>query len=658
MKKFVKSLLCFVMLFYVIFAFYPYDVKAMSSSFTYAYIDATELSVRSCPSTNVSVCPRLTDREGDTIWLNRPRAVEVLGYDSDWARIKFSYWGYEYEGYIYTEYLGSITTYTLDNSYANTLRRKGFPESYIEKLCKLHAIHPNWDFEVLGGLDSLDTAVEGEYYYIGKNLVSTTDYSMLSTDPEAYQNGWFVEFEPGWYAASRSALRYYLDPRNFLDDNSIFMFEQLSYNENVSVDAVQGMLNGSFMAGEFVYNGEVYSYARAIVEAGRAKNVNPVHLAARILQEQGYGGSATACMDGGDGNYYYNYFNFGASGWSAEEIYAGALNYAKASGWNNPYYAIMGAADDLSRGYISGGQDTVYLQKFNVNGTIARYSYQYMANIQAPYSESYSSYVSYWRSGLINSSYVFKIPVFADMGETVILPELSSNNNLNSLTISNYNLSPEFDSGITTYNLVVGAKVDSISIDATADEKATIEGIGNITLDSDNINHVITVTAEDGSKKEYKINIVKEQVNTDSIDGIVSSEGLKTENDNISGFKLGTDVSSYVEKLKKDYSDITVKVLDSNDNEITSGLVSTGQRIVIEKDGNSKTYYVAVRGDANGDGKISISDYARVKAIILGKYNAVGCSYLASDANKDGKITISDYAKIKAYILKNIEIAQ
>ena len=658
MKKFVKSLLCFAMLFYVIFAFYPSNVKAMVSSFTYAYIDATELSVRSCPSTNVSVCPRLVDREGDTIWLNRPRAVEVVGYDSNWARIKFSYWGYEYEGYIYTEYLGNITTYNLDNNYANTLRRKGFPESYIEKLCKLHAIHPNWDFEVLGGLDTLDQAVEGEYYYIGKNLVSTTDYSMLSTDPEAYQNGWYHEFEPGWYAASRSALRYYLDPRNFLDDNSIFMFEQLSYNDNISVDAIQGMLNGSFMAGEFVYNGQVYSYARAIHEAGRAKNVNPVHLAARILQEQGYGGSATANMDGGDGNIYHNYFNFGAYGSTDGEIYAGALNYAKASGWNNPYPAIMGAADDLSRGYISGGQDTVYLQKFNVNGTIARYGYQYMANIQAPYSESYSSYVSYWRSGLINSSYVFKIPVFADMGAAVVLSELSSNNNLNTLSVSNYNLSPEFDSGISTYNLVVGAKVDSINIEATADEKATIEGAGTVTLDSDNINHVITVTAEDGSKKEYKINIVKEQVNTDNIDGVVSSEGLKTENDNISGFKIGTDISSYVEKLKKDYSDITVKVLDSNDKEITNGLVSTGQRIVIEKDGNSKTYYVAVRGDANGDGKISISDYARVKAIILGKYNAAGCSYLASDANKDGKITISDYAKIKAYILKNIEIAQ
>lgn len=49
--------------------------------------------------------------------------------------------------------------HTLDQNYANTLRTKGFPESYVEKLCRLHAVHPNWNFEVLGGLDSLDTAV-------------------------------------------------------------------------------------------------------------------------------------------------------------------------------------------------------------------------------------------------------------------------------------------------------------------------------------------------------------------------------------------------------------------------------------------------------------------------------------------------------------------
>ena len=79
------------------------------------------------------------------------------------------------------------------------------------------------------------------------------------------------------------------------------------------------MLNGTFMAGSFTYNDQTYTYARALLEAGQSKNVNPVHLAARIIQEQGYGGSRTANMDGGDGQTYHNYFNFGASGSTAEE---------------------------------------------------------------------------------------------------------------------------------------------------------------------------------------------------------------------------------------------------------------------------------------------------------------------------------------------------
>ena len=226
MKKLVNYFLSFLMLISLILPFMPYKVYAMASSFTYAYIDATDLSVRSCASTNTDYCPRLTDGEGDTIWLNRPRTVEVIGTEGSWSKIRFSYWGYTYEGFVYTEYLGNIKTYTLDQNYASELRSKGFPESYIEKLCKLHAVHPNWNFEVVGNLDSLSTAVTEERRPLNKSLISTSDPNMLATDPGAYSNGYYVQFEPGWYAASESAVRYYLDPRNFLDDNSIFMFEQ------------------------------------------------------------------------------------------------------------------------------------------------------------------------------------------------------------------------------------------------------------------------------------------------------------------------------------------------------------------------------------------------------------------------------------------------
>ena len=659
MKKTVNYFLSFLMLISLIVPLIPYKAYAMASSFTYAYIDATDLSVRRCPSTDTNACPRLVDGEGDTIWLNRPRAVEIIGTEGSWSKIRFNYWGYTYEGFVYTEYLGNRKTYNLDQNYANTLRSKGFPESYIEKLCKLHAVHPSWNFEVVGNLDSLDTAVREERKPINKSLISTSDLNMLSNEPGAYSNGSYVQFEPGWYAASESAVRYYLDPRNFLDDNSIFMFEQLSFNNNINESVIQSMLNGTFMAGTFSYNGQTYSYARALLEAGKTKNVNPVHLAARIIQEQGSSGSRTANMDGGDGQTYHNYFNFGASGSTADAIYNGALSYAKRAGWNNPYPAIMGAAEDISNMYISGGQDTVYLEKFNVNGTLARYGYQYMTNIQAPYSESYKSYRSYWDNNLLNISFTFKIPVFSDMGAGTTVSTISNNNNLKSLSVSNASLVPGFDSSITEYKVYLTSNISKVNISASqADSKAKVTGTGDINISSSTTNANVKVTAEDGSVKEYKITIIKSEAGKDKPNEIVSSFGLKVNNKNLSGFTIGKDISEYVKNIKNNFSTSEVKALDKNNKEITSGSVSTGQKLVVKNNGEEVTYNVIVYGDTNGDGKISAQDFAKVKSHLLGATKLTGDSITSADTNKDGKISAQDFAKIKSHLLGASKLQQ
>ena len=647
MKKLANYFLSFLMLISLIVPFIPSKVYAMASSFTYAYVDATGLSFRTCASYN---CSLLKDREGDDIYLNRPRTVEVIGYEGSWAKIRISFWGYEYEGFVAKEYLGNIKTYTLDQNYANGLRSKGFPESYIEKLCKLHAVHPNWNFEVVNTGVGLDEAVNAEYSTIYRNLTSTTDYSMRSSDPAAYVNGSYIQFEPGWYAASRSALKYYLDPRNFLDENSIFMFEQLSFSD-ISEETVQRMLNGTFMAGSFTYNGQNYTYARAIIEAGRSKNVNPAHLVARIIQEQGASGSGTANMDGGDGKIYHNYFNFGASGSNWDQIFAGALSYAKASGWDNPYTALVGAAEDLSNGYISCGQDTIYLQKFDVVGD-DKYWHQYMANIQAPYAESYRIYKSYWESNIVDNSYTFKIPVFSDMGGSTAISVLSNNNNLSNLTFNTGSLYPAFDSSITTYTLEVGSNVNSVNISAkAAHDKAKIEGTGDVTLSSSSTKKDIIVTAEDGSKRTYTITINKKEASKETPEDVIRYAGYKQSGNNVSGFNIGTSVDSAIKSIKNRYQSAEVKMYDASNKEITNGTLSTGQKLSIKVNNVEKKFDVIIYGDTNGDGKIGISDYAKICDTILGKTSMTGAYNVAADTNHDGKIGIGDYAKVKDYIL-------
>ena len=74
----------------------------------------------------------------------------------------------------------------------------------------------------------------------------------------------------------------------------------------------------------------------------------------------------------------------------------------------------------ISKSYISKGQFTSYLKKFNVNpnGHYAVYNHQYMANLRAPMSEASSTYNSISKNNLLNNSINFVIPQFDNMPES------------------------------------------------------------------------------------------------------------------------------------------------------------------------------------------------------------------------------------------------
>ena len=657
MKRITSLLTSIIFMFVTILSCFPIDtVKAESQShYIYGRLNDNYVMTRTCPSFD---CNSLRHDEGGIIYLSEPRVVEIKEINGDWAKISYNYWGFPYEGYMYKRYL-DIVEVDLDKSYENKLRQKGFPESYIIKLSKMHAIHPNWDFEVSSVGETLHNVVSNEYNPLSKNLINTTNTSMLSTD--SYSNGAFIQYEPGWYAPSFQTLTYFLDARNFLDDNSIFMFEQLSYNSNQTEEIVQRILNNSFMSGSYEYNGTNWTYAKTFVEAGKKYGVSPVHLAARVMQEQGRNGSGTTNMEA-NGQVYHNYFNFNAYGSSNSEIINNALNYAIRNGWNSPYAAIMGGAEDIADGYISNGQDTLFYQKFNLVGNYGRYYHQYMANIQAPYSESYTSYVSYKHSGLIDSSFTFKIPVYSDMPAATVISEKSSNNNLNSLSVSNYALSPKFDSSITSYSVVVDYTVTSVDIEVEkSDNKASVEGTGNKKLSVGDNKIDIVVTAEGGNKKTYTVTINRKQEEKvdmeEKPESVIKRLNVTNDNGNLSGFKLGENVSDIVNKMKEKYPKAIIKMYNSGNKEINSGILATGQRIVITANG-TKSYNVIIKGDINGDGKISAIDYSKVKSHIL-KLSTLNSVYsLAADANKDGKISAIDYSKIKSHILNLSSLSQ
>lgn len=90
----------------------------------------------------------------------------------------------------------------------------------------------------------------------------------------------------------------------------------------------------------------------------------------------------------------------------------------------------------------------------------------------------------------------------------------SSVNTLSNLSVSGQKLSPSFNKNTTKYNLTVENKITSISVGAKAtDSKARISGVGTKKLSEGSNKINIVVTAENGNKKTYTINVTRKELN-------------------------------------------------------------------------------------------------------------------------------------------------
>ena len=69
------------------------------------------------------------------------------------------------------------------------------------------------------------------------------------------------------------------------------------------------------------------------------------------------------------------------------------------------------------------------------------------------------------------------------------------------------------------------------------------------------------------------------------------------------------------------------------------------------KVGEELEYTLIVMGDINGDGKVTITDIAKIKLHIIKKEILTGTKFIAADLNNDKELTITDLARIKIIFL-------
>ena len=340
--------------------------------------------------------------------------------------------------------------------YNGELNEGKYP-GFKAKLDAIKRERPGWKIRIMEtGLD-WNEVIRREGDGVGRSPRSLVQgkYGEWIVSNQTYDNG-------SWRAASDKAISYVMDPRNWLNPNnsSILQFMQLSYFE-VSDENVKTALKDTFF--------DNMDNARIINNVSREYNINVFFVVARIIQEQGYKGSATWKMDS-DGKSYYNPFNINASGNGVSEIIKNALQRAKDKGWDTFEKGLRGGIEKIGTDYINEKQDTLYLQKFDVESKGTLYSHQYMQNIDAPRTEA-----SILKSkmdkinGVLDNNVVLLIPVYNNMPAT---PAAEPNGNID---IGPINI--QLKNNHTDWNVRESASISSKSVAKVANSSTIVLSI-------------------------------------------------------------------------------------------------------------------------------------------------------------------------------------
>ena len=189
----------------------------------------------------------------------------------------------------------------------------------------------------------------------------------------------------------------------------------------------------------------------------------------------------------------------------------------------------------------------------------------------------------------------------------------------------------------------------------------------------------LNFTVKEGVSSDVNVDLtVKEAVNYDLASVSVNAVNGKV---TVGGNDATIDTSKAPETLPAENISIEGNTMTINPVSTQSGQTVTAPAcVVLIKNGDSYTkvaatkngdkydfdvsalnggqIVVAVKGDANGDGEITVADYTAIARSLLqsgaNRYQALGAmNSVVGDANGDGEITVADYTAIARSMLQS-----
>ena len=535
-----------------------------------------------------------------------------------------------------------------------------FPPSYHAGLNALHKKYPAWKFEAEYHDFSLEYAANLEKSYNGRNLVPYyfgSNYRDMS-DGRMYDAG-------GWYAANWDTIAFVMDPRNWLTEKYIFMYEKMGEVKDIPVNSAIKRLSVMFEG-----NHDLINMIPAIINASKDHEVNPVFTGSRIMTEVRIGNTISASAKGtlkisqstinalGDPNFnpdlsktYYNVFNIGA--YDGTNPQANGILYAMGYGvspqkqaqllipWDSQYKAIYGGLSFIKADYIGNRQNNNYYMKFNMrwpkSQLPSRIYHQYMTSVVAPVTEAVVQYEANKGAGTLEEPFTFLIPVYQDM----------TNNQYKNPGTWYYDYSKNQESMApgNNVNLSDFQITEAKPYSQTGDTVKLGAAFWLRSYPNNVYGNGISVI-DQGESVE-----ILERVSGVYVDGY-TDQWYKVRYGSKVGYIIAYPPAQTITASKYERVDFA----ESYKGDVvipkpTATPTPKPTPIPTTKPSPKPTVQAFKTGDANRDGVVNIVDATYIALYVIGEKEFTAEMLKAADANKDGKVNIVDATYVALYVI-------
>ena len=615
------------------------------------------VNYRTGPGTGFTVKGTLSNGTSVTV------VCDVINADGEkWNKISYN-GGYYY---IFAEYIaltesggggdssGNISDADFEKMIAD------FPDSYKTKLRALHKQHPNWKFRAKELPFTWQQALDEQCANVNANLVGSEfpeSYKAVQSGTYDFINHLYKGKDGmNWVAASRQAVAYYMDPRNWLTEDYIFMFEPHTYDGTYQTQSlVSSILSGTALP-KLNSNSAAY-----YVEAGKKYNISPVYLASKTRVELGSsdymvrGQKVTSTYDG---KTYpsYNPYNIGASdSASGNAAYKGLVwavsgkTYGRP--WNTLQKGIAGGADCIAEDFVGDNQYTSYTERYNVyNGLSSIGTHQYMTSIYAPKTEASVTQNTFSGFGVLDKAFTFEIPVYKSMPSSAAAKPGAGNNNnyLDSLKVYDGTIQKTLDKTFsrftTTYKAKVAIPYSSTKVTVktetnVSDAKVSVSGNTNLKVGENKI--TVKVTSSTGLVRNYYVTVVRSQ-SSDQDNAIANGVKNTTVNASIVRGTKSIDLSwKKSDGYKVDGYEIYRGTTSSSQTSYGSTTKTTYQDLTLTP---GVRYYYKIRGYRTIDGQKVYTKWSNVVNALTPE--AIGTEL--KNGVKNTTVSISSYATTSA----------